>query len=388
MDQFLASENDSLRALSLEIHGNPELSGAEHRASVLLADHLANHGFSVSRNVCGMETAFLAEWESENAPDGVVTVAFLSEYDALPGIGHACGHNLIAISGVAAALSLKNHILSNNLHARIKLFGTPAEETWGGKINFINAGAFKGVDVAMMVHPGNVNVTWAKYLALSQVLVSYHGKSAHAASNPWDGTNALDASVQAYNAMSMLRQQMLPSTRIHAVIKKGGEAANVIPDFTSTEFMMRTEKLATLHDLIPKMDAIFQAAADATGCTFSVSKDPIFEDVVINPALAERFEAYAREGGCTFSTKEVQMAKSYGSTDMGNVTHVVPGIHPVFDIECTAGDIHTNEFREGACSEAAHKATIRAAKCLALTAVDFITDPEFRKRVVDEFANK
>ncbi|KAI9336064.1 hypothetical protein BDR26DRAFT_865059 [Obelidium mucronatum] len=377
VDEFLTKNTESLRQLSLEIHRNPELSGNEYKAHDLLADFLEARDFTVTRKACGLDTAFLAEWSAPATTADAVTIAFLSEYDALPGIGHACGHNLIAISGPV--------IKKNNLNARIKLFGTPAEETWGGKINFIEQGAFKGVDAALMVHPGNANVTYAKYLALSGVYVEYHGKSAHAASCPWEGKNALDALIQSYNAMSMLRQQVLPSTRIHGVIKKGGDAANVIPSHTKGDFMMRTEKLADLKDLIPKMRAIFESSAVATGTTVEITEDPVFEDVVINASLAERFEKYARENGCQFASKEVQTSKSYGSTDMGNVTHAVPGIHPVFDIECTTFDIHTNEFREGASTETAHKATLRAGKCLCLTAVDVIVNPEFRKQVREEF---
>ncbi|KAJ3022799.1 UNVERIFIED_CONTAM: hypothetical protein HDU68_008939 [Siphonaria sp. JEL0065] len=385
VEDFLTTQTSTLRELSLQIHSNPELSGLEHKAHDLLADFLEARGFTVSRKACGLETGFLAEWSGRDVTTETVTIAFLSECDALPGIGHACGHNLIAISGVTAALSLQAFITKNNLNAKIKLFGTPAEETWGGKINFIQHGYFNGVDAALMVHPGNVNVTYAKYLALSGVYVEYHGKSAHAASCPWEGRNALDALIQSYNAMSMLRQQVLPTTRIHGIIKKGGDAANVIPAHTKGEFMIRTEKLADLNELIPKMRSIFESSAVATGTTVSITEDPTFEDVVVNTKLAERFEQYARADGCKFASKEVQTSKSYGSTDMGNVTHVVPGIHPVFDIECTQFDIHTNEFREGAATDTAHKATLRAAKCLCLTAIDVITDPEFRRQVHKEF---
>ncbi|KAJ3379020.1 Tetratricopeptide repeat protein 25 [Entophlyctis sp. JEL0112] len=240
-----------------------------------------------------------------------------------------------------------------------------------------------------MVHPGNANITWAKYLALSTVLVDYYGKPAHAASCPWEGANALDALISAYTSISMLRQQVLPTTRIHGIIKKGGDAPNIIPDHTQGEFMMRTEKLSDLNSLQPKMDAIFRSAAAATGTTVNISTDPrvysVFEDVVINSKLAGRFERYAKENGCTFPSKETQVSKSYGSTDMGNVTHAVPGIHPVFDIECTKFDIHTNEFREAASTEKAHSATLRAAKCLSLTAFDFISDIDFREEVKAEF---
>ncbi|KAJ3065244.1 hypothetical protein HDU98_011385 [Podochytrium sp. JEL0797] len=386
-DTFIAANSATLRKLSLEIHSNPELSGVEHKAHDLLAAFLQDRSFRVTRNACNLPTAFLAEWTPEWATPSAVCVAFISEFDALPGIGHACGHNLIAISGVTAALTLQSLIQSNHLNARIKLFGTPAEETWGGKINFIESGDFADVGCALMVHPGNANVTYGKYLALSGVYVEYFGKSAHAASCPWEGKNALDALVLAYNGMSMLRQQMLPSSRVHGVIKKGGDAANIIPSHTKGDFMIRTEKLATLNDLRPKMRAIFESSATATGTTVSITEDPTFEDVVINTTLADRFEQYARADGCVFASKEEQTSKSYGSTDMGNVTHVVPGIHAIFDIECTSFDIHTNEFREGAATEAAHKATLRAGKCLALTAADFIIDAEFRKKSLTEFAN-
>ncbi|KAJ3124218.1 hypothetical protein HK100_011313 [Physocladia obscura] len=381
----LAQDTRALRELSLALHENPELSGAEHNAHALLADFLESREFSLTREAAGMSTAFVAEWGSPSASSDAVTVAFVSEFDALPAIGHACGHNLIAITGVAAALSLQAFIKATDADARIKLFGTPAEETWGGKINFIEQGFFTDVDVAMMTHPGNVNVTWAKYLALSALVVDYHGKSAHAASNPWDGANALDALVQAYNSTSMLRQQVLPTTRIHGIIKKGGDAPNIIPQHTQAEFMLRTEKLSDLNALRPKINSIFEAAALATGTTAKVKYDPVFEDVVINSNLAKRFEAYARDSGCVFPSEEKQKSKSYGSTDMGNITHVVPGIHPIFDIESTSSDIHTDDFREGAATAVAHDAAVRAAKCLALTAIDFITDAEFRNAVRAEF---
>ncbi|KAJ3112190.1 hypothetical protein HDU96_004858 [Phlyctochytrium bullatum] len=228
----------ALEDLSLKIHSNPELSWKEFYAHDLLSSFLEEKGFKVTRKACDVATAFIAEWSTENFDDSpeAVTIAFLSEFDALPKIGHACGHNLIAISGVGAALAFRNALQSSSFKVRIKLFGTPAEEDTGGKISLIEKGAFQGCDVAMMVHPGRNNVTWAKYLALNSFHVHYYGVASHAAAEPWAGVNALDALVSAYQQIGLLRQQTLTTNRIHGIIKKGGDAANVIPDHTTGEF--------------------------------------------------------------------------------------------------------------------------------------------------------
>ncbi|KAI8848573.1 peptidase M20 domain-containing 2 [Chytridium lagenaria] len=260
----------------------------------------------------------------------------------------------------------------------------------------IKKDAFAGCDIAIMVHPGRVNVTWARYLALQSLQVNYHGVSAHAAAAPWEGVNALDALVSAtklldcYVSFYLLKfqsQQNLPTSRIHGIIKNGGAAPNVIPDHTSGEFYLRSEKVDDLYKLRKRVHDIFEGAALSSGCRVEVVEDPVFADVRINTVLAERFEKHARRLGCVFADRKVQESVSYGSTDMGNVTQIVPGIHPVFDIGCV-NDIHTNEFREAAKTPEAIKATIRASKCMALTALDCILDSSLMAAVKEEFAKK
>ncbi|KAJ3101548.1 hypothetical protein HDU97_001297 [Phlyctochytrium planicorne] len=378
---------ETLEDISLQIHSNPELSWKEVNAHNLLTDFLEKEGFAVTRKACDIETAFVAEWRPEGLVESerTVTVGFLSEYDALPEIGHACGHNLIAIAGLGAALTLKHIVAKKALNAIVKLYGTPAEEDTGGKISMISKGAFEKCDIAIMVHPGKVNVTWAKYLALQSIKVDYHGKPAHAAAAPWDGVNALDALVSAYQSIGLLRQQNLPTSRVHGIIKNGGAAPNVIPEHTSGEFYIRAEKVEDLQVLRQRLQNIFDGAALSTGCRVEIIEDPVFADVRINNILAQRFEDHARRLGCGFADRKVQEAVSYGSTDMGNVTQVVPGIHPVFDIGCT-NDIHTNEFREAAKTPSAIRATLRASKCMALTALDCILEPSLLSSIRQEFS--
>ncbi|KAI9337887.1 hypothetical protein DFJ73DRAFT_848565 [Zopfochytrium polystomum] len=362
IDDHLTSISDDLRAISLDIHSNPELAFKEHRAHTILSDYMEKQGFTVTRKACGLDTAFVATWTSSNHADAAappVHAAFLSEYDALPQIGHACGHNLIAIAGVAAALAFRHVAALDGLRARVTLLGTPGEEDAGGKINMINAGALQGVD--------------------------YFGKAAHAAAAPWEGVNALDAMLLAFQGVGLLRQQCAPSNRIHGVIKKGGDAANVIPDHTVASFMLRSEKVADLASLRARVLAVFAGAATATGCTHAVREDPVFADVVVNPTLAARYAAAAAARGCAFPSRETQLEKPYGSTDMGNVSQVVPALHPVFDVGGCDQEIHTIEFEKAAKSPGAHANALRAAACVAETALACCVDPELLRQVKKDF---
>ncbi|KAJ3411589.1 hypothetical protein HDV05_002009 [Chytridiales sp. JEL 0842] len=390
IDDYLSQPNSissELQQVSLQLHSHPETSYEEVYAHQLLTTFLESKGFNVTKSACDLSTAFVADWAPEWVTDSeeCVRVCFLSEYDALPGIGHACGHNLIAISGVAALMALREAVVTHKLRARLRLLGTPAEEGTGGKIPMIARGALQGVDVALMVHPGRANVTWAKYMALMSMNVIYSGKAAHAAAAPWEGINALDACVAGYNGISMLRQQIHPTSRIHGIIKDGGAAPNVIPERAAAEYYVRTEKIKDLYSLSNRMKNVFKGSALSTGCTVEIIDDPAFADVLINKKLAMVFESHARRLGCEFAPREVQEATPYGSTDMGNVTNVVPGIHPIFDIGCSS-EIHTIEFREQAKTEEAHMATIRAAKCLAATGLECILDKELLEGVKAEFS--
>ncbi|GBB98856.1 hypothetical protein RclHR1_03340017 [Rhizophagus clarus] len=384
-------KSEELRTISLQIHEKPELGGEEEFAHNLLVTYLEDQGFDVTPSAYGIETAFIAEFSSKGGKGRVVS--FNSEYDALPGIGHACGHNLIAISGVAAAIALKAVFEKHEIPGKVKLLGTPAEETTDGKISLIKAGAYDDVDISLMVHPSPYDGGFFRFLAIEFCDVEYFGRNAHAAGIPWEGINALDAIVLAYNNIGLLRQQILPTDRIHGIITNGGKAPNVIPDYTSGKFCIRGRTIENLRDLKPRVYRCFEAAAEATGCTkANGAKDPKITkrseafDVNINIPLAERYEEHLKKFGIKFLPKNEQDGISRGSTDQGNVTYIVPGIHSLFDIKPPKGiSNHTPEFAEASKTEVAHEATMTASKGIALTGLDFLIDDEFAKRVRDSF---
>jgi len=379
--------NGELRDLSLDIHSNPELAYEEVYAHDVLTGFLEARGFQVERGAFGLPTAFRA-----TAGSGGPTVAVLSEYDALPGIGHACGHNLIATSGVAAGLAAAEVLGEGD--GTIVVIGTPAEERGGGKVDLINAGAFDGIDAAMMMHPGgqspqmppgSVRVN-GKPNALHALTVRYRGKNAHAAGRPWDGLNALDALIHAYNGIGLLRQQMRPSARVHGIITEGGQAPNIIPDETAAYFFVREDVVAHLEELKPRVVACFEAAALATGTELELTwQGNPYTDMQNSTPLSETFTKHAVAMG--MEPVEPEMAGA-GSTDMGNVTYAVPGLHPSYAVESHAGN-HNAGFTEAAGSEEGHARMITASKALALTVLDLFAEPELlveAKREFDERA--
>ncbi|KAF9423767.1 hypothetical protein BGZ76_003614 [Entomortierella beljakovae] len=376
-----------LRGISLEIHDNPELSYQEYHAHALLTNYLEKKGFKVERKAYGLDTAFVAQAGKSDK----VTIGICSEYDALPGIGHACGHNLIAISGVATAIGLKAVIEKYNLKAQVKLFGTPAEETSGGKIVMLNKGAFKDVDVCMMLHGANADVIYTNFLALDTVEVEFFGKASHASTTPWMGVNALDAAVMVYTNIGLMRQQMKPTQRVHGIIKDGGKAANIIPDYTKSVYTVRSPRFSEVEVLKKRVEAIIKSAALATGCRVVLKWGVPYMDILTNDHLARKFEKYMNSQGLHYPSKEEQMSRLSGSTDMGNLTYALPGIHPMFNILNLAGKedgsmgLHTTEFAAAATQPVGHVATLRAAKSLALTGVECIIDEEFLKKVKKEF---
>ncbi|TPX36292.1 hypothetical protein SmJEL517_g01420 [Synchytrium microbalum] len=384
----IKAHSAELEDLSLQIHSKPELAFEEHFAHDLLTTYLQGQGFIVTKNACCLKTAFIAEYTPEKHHDKeLLTIAFLSEYDALPVIGHACGHNLIAIVGIAAALGFKAAMDEFKIPARLRVYGTPAEEAAGGKINMIDYGAFKDVDVALMGHGGNKSIVYCNALAMQTIHVHYYGISAHGAAAPWEGINALDAIVTAYTSISNLRQQTLPTNRIHGVIHEGGAAPNVIPNYTRGEWYIRAKYRDDLEALRPRVLACFEAGAKATGCTYKVEIEEPFYDIKANDALCQMYTKYAEREGVVMSSKEVQLASLLGSTDMGNVTYVVPGIHPIFDIGCTS-NIHTESFREHAKTPEAHEAALKCSRILSMTALECIADPVALANVRKDFGNK
>ncbi|MBU1865261.1 MAG: amidohydrolase [Actinobacteria bacterium] len=327
-----------LEQISRWMYDNPELSLEEFATSARLAGFLEQQGFEVEYPAFGVETAFAARAGSEG-PEVVVC----AEYDALPGVGHACGHNLIATAALGAGVALLP--LAGELGFRLTILGTPAEETRGGKIDLIDAGAFSGAAAALMVHPTPDDLVDPAELAIRQIDVTFHGKESHAAMAPELGINALDAFVQAYVNVSTLRQAMLPTDLVHGIITHGGDAPNIIPVMTRSSWYVRAataDRLAVLYD---KVAACFEAAALATGCTCEI--EPAghpFDDLVSHPLLVDLFAANCEALGRPMPRRAAGPPLAGGSTDMGNVSHVVPSIQPHMGIDPGTAVNHQPEF--------------------------------------------
>ena len=367
-----------LRLLSEKIWENPELCYDEHKAHGYLTDYLQSKGFKVTRNYCGLSTAFKATAGKE----GGTNVCVICEYDALPGMGHACGHNLIAEAGVAAGLGLKEAIELGGLSGQVTVIGTPAEEGGGGKVELIKNGGFEGVSIALMVHPSPLTAVFNQYLAVSQFKVTYTGKAAHAAAFPWEGINALDAAVLAYNNISALRQQFKPTWRVHGIITDGGVKPNIIPETATLSYMMRAPTRNELQDLQTKVIACFKGAATATNCQVQIASDGCnYENVLTNPILGNLFDKHLRFLGY----QDILPSAPAGSTDMGNVSHVVPAIHPKYAIGDGTVANHTPEFTRVANELDSHNKTIIAAKAMVLTGIDVLQSKILLAEINDLF---
>ena len=361
--------SSELSHLSEQIWKNPELGFEERKAHQLLTDFLEKKGFTVERSFTGLETAFRATFGS-----GRPNVCVICEYDALPGIGHACGHNLIAEAGVAAGLGVKAALeCSGAPKGTITVMGTPAEETLGGKLNLIENGAFSDVELAMMVHPSPHNIVSPVFLAVSMWEVTFTGKAAHAAAFPWEGVNALDAAVMAYNSISVLRQQMKPSWRVHGVVLNGGGSdPAIIPSSTKLLYYIRTPDRKELVSLERKVMACFEAAATATGCTVSINlHTPKFDNLCSNEHLATTYAENLKSLG----KKNFEMVKDLSiSTDFGNVSYTVPSIHPMYSIGGNREVVnHMKEFAALSNSPKAHEETLLVGKAMAHTCIDVLT---------------
>jgi amidohydrolase len=366
----------ALDELAIRIHERPELAFEERFASTALADHLAREGATVTRGAGGLETAFMAEIGS-----GAPVVAILGEYDALPGVGHACGHNLMGTAANLAFLALGD--VAPELRGRVRVVGCPAEERGNGKVKLIRAGLFSDVDVALMYHPGDRDEIDPLMLAMVTLDVEFLGKAAHAAAEPHEGRNALDAVMLGWTALSALRLTVRSDSRFHGIITDGGKAANIIPDHAAATFMVRSPDNAYLHDLRRRVLACFEGAAAATGCELRATWSDVCELVNTNRPLAEAFAANARSLGRQMKPRRV--GDTHGSTDMGNVTSIVPGIHPFLSI--TDGPVpgHSTEFAAAARTPQALETMHVAAKALAMTAIDVLRDEKLRVRAKEAF---
>ena len=371
----------TLLDVSHRIWENPELAYEEHFAHDLLAGAIEDAGLTVERGAYDLPTAFRAE----AGTDGPV-VAVCLEYDALPEIGHACGHNIIAAAGLGAGLAAAG--LAAELGGRVVLLGTPAEEGGGGKVHMINRGAFDGIDAAMMIHPADAELDSFTAIAVHQLHCEYRGRAAHAAAAPHLGINALDAAVLGYNAVAALRQHIQSHERIHGIFTHGGDKPNVVPHRAAMEWYIRSGTAASLAELEPRVLAALESGALATGSTFSYEWDPTpYDDLVDLSSFNEAYIANLRSRGRSARPRG-DRPELMGSTDMGNVSHLVPSIHPMIAVAPEGVAIHTPAFAEHARGETADRAVVDGAVALASTIVDLWTDGVLLERIRAEFAGR
>jgi amidohydrolase len=367
-----------LAEICLAIHAHPELGGEEFFALDLLSRELAAAGFAVERGYFGIPTAFHAVRAGRAARPAV---AFLAEYDALPGLGHACGHNIIGTAALGAALALAPLLAA--LPGGIHVFGTPAEETNGAKVPLAAGGAFRDIDAAMMIHPSGRTVLTAPSLAMDALEFRFRGRAAHAASAPHEGINALDAVILTFNAVNALRQHVRPDVRIHGIITRGGEAPNIVPEEAVARFYVRAARRQYLDEVTGRVVNCARAGALATGAELTVNNfEYSFDEMRNNTALAGAMQANLTALG----EEVVPCGEGLGSLDMGNVSHVVPAVHPYISIGTATLVSHTREFAAAAGSEGGLRAMVLGAKALAATALDVLLDAELRQAVRAEFA--
>jgi len=385
---------EELFGIALDIHAHPELNYQEFHAAKLLSDTLEAHDFTVERGIGGVETAFRATLEG-GAGDGP-TVAVLAEYDALPEIGHGCGHNLIAMAGLGAGLGVQANI--KNLPGRLVVIGTPAEEGGGGKIKLLDAGVFDGVDICLSSHPSSnrtvipqdipLGESWS--LAMVGFRYIYHGKAAHAAAAPEEGINALNSLIHLFTGIDALRQHLREDTRIHGIITDGGLAPNVVPEFAAANFMLRCRDRNYLSDVIVgKVLKIAEGAALISGATLEVEPYyPFYENVLPNGVLAENFRANAEAVGMRIDAPTGGRRGSGASTDFGNVSQVLPSLELRYAVSETPVPSHSRQMTETAITETALSSALNVAKVLSLTAGDFLRDPARLKEAQAEFAKR
>ena len=375
---YIDEIGEELIRLSQTIHANPELAFEEYESMALLADTAAAHGFDVVRGVAGLETAFVATSRGEEAGP---TVAFVAEYDALPGLGHACGHNIIGTAATGAALATQ--ALRAQLPGTVKLIGTPAEERGGGKVIMVERGVFDAVDAAMMIHPGTKAMTTRGTLASNKVEFEFFGRTAHAAATPDLGINALDACIQTFNNINALRQHLTPDVRIHGIITHGGQAPNIVPEYAAAAFSVRAATSEAAFDVLQKVIRCAQAGALAAGATVEYKHRTHYANRIANPTMARLFGANISQLGEL--VQEPLPDERMGSSDMGNVSQVVPSIHPYVTIADPGTSGHTAEFAAAAASPRGDQALLRAAKAMAMTAIELLCEPDLMADVQREF---
>ncbi len=382
LKEFLDRIKPELIRLSDYIYDNPELGFEEYKSSEALIEYLERYGFNVEKKFLGFDTAFKGIYDSGK---GGPTIAYLAEYDALPDIGHACGHNMIGSSGVAAGIAVKQFI--DEIGGRVIVLGTPAEETDGVKVDMVHAGVFDNIDVAMMCHPSLDNNESGDSLAMCPLKIIFTGKPAHAASMPHEGINALDACIQTFNGINAMREHILPTSRIHGIITEGGIAVNVVPERAVAKFSIRSPETEYRDVLKEKVIQCAKAAGQMTGAKVKIIETGnSYDSMLTNKRLSQIYVDNLRQIGVDIKPKR----EAVGSLDMGNVSQVCASIHPYFGIfegeEKSAG--HTEGFRDATKTEYAYESMMNAIYGLAKTGIDILKDKELLSEIKREFNNK
>lgn len=371
-----------LDTISRNMYDNPELGYEEFKASAWHTEFLAAQGFRVEKNFCGISTAYKATYDTGKPG---LTVAFLAEYDALPGVGQGCGHNILGCTSLGAGVALKSVL--DGIGGKVIVFGTPAEETSGAKVVFAEKGEFDCCDIAMMAHPSDANTRSGSSLALMPVRFEFRGRAAHAAADPWDGVNALDAAIQTINAINALREHVLPSSRIHGYIADGGVAANIVPEYTRVDYYVRSTLKSYNETLVERIKDCARAGALATGCTVEFTRYELpYDNLVTNQLLADTFAAALFD----LTGIVVQPPKlDVGSLDAGQVSQICPTIHAWFDITDGKKGIagHSREFAECTLTDYAKQQMRNTSSALALAAYRVASDAALYARIKEEFDN-
>lgn len=382
MKEKLKAELDQIMPdlwnMNLRLYENPELGDQEYEAMKLLTGFLRSHGFAVETGIVNRPTAFRATYKSKKPGPAV---CFLAEYDALSEIGHGCGHNLIGTMSTGAGVILSK--LADAVGGTVIVLGTPAEETNGAKVPMCEQGIFADIDVALMVHPAGCSHESGQSLAMDALQYAYTGKAAHAASSPEKGINALDSVIQLFNGINALRQHLPSDVRIHGIISEGGKAANIVPDYAVARFYIRASTRERVDETMKKVNQIARGAAMMSGASLEISNYELsYDNMITNQALSAAFTKNLRQ----ISSQPVLPAKrEYGSIDMGNVSHVVPAIHPYIGLNDGNLVAHTKKFADKTVTEQGRKTLYEGALALAMTGYDVMADPSLLQAIKDEF---
>ncbi len=376
IQQKIDDEKNKLVEMARAIHKKPEIGGEEVFAAELITGYLEEKGFKVWRGVGGLKTAFMASFGEEG-----FHIGFCSEYDALPDIGHGCGHNLIGIAGVAAGVALAASL--GEMAGRVSIIGTPNEEDKGGKVDLVRTGVFDDVDAAMMFHPGCSTSIYVESLACRDYKFIFHGRSAHASCDPWEGRNALDGVIQTFNCINALRQYLKDDVRIHGIIPEGGLAPNVVPDRAVADFIIRARDSNYLEEVVEKVIACARGAAMSTGTVLeSCESGHPYDAMINNRIMADLFAESLVEAGYKMESPHKE---GRGSIDMGNVSRVTPSIHPTVAITDQWVTGHTREFAALCDTEEAYEIMLTVSKAMAIAGLKVLRDTALQQKIKEEF---